>query len=39
MHLKLVKASPEYERPITDMLDEWYAYGELLWRPLEAVAL
>ena len=23
-----VKASPEYKKQITEMLDEWYAYGE-----------
>ena len=28
MQLKLVKASPEYKKQITEMLDEWYAYGE-----------
>jgi len=26
--LKLVKASPEYKKQITEMLDEWDAYGE-----------
>ena len=28
MNLKLVKASIEYQRQITEMLDEWYASGE-----------
>ena len=28
MNLKLIKASKNYERQITDMLDEWYATGE-----------
>ena len=28
MQLKLVKASPEYKKQITEMLDEWYDYGE-----------
>lgn len=28
MNLKLVKASIEYQRQITEMLDEWYAFGE-----------
>ena len=28
MQLKLVKASPEYKKQITEMLDEWHAYGE-----------
>lgn len=28
MKLKLVKATKEYQRQITDMLDEWYATGE-----------
>ena len=31
MQLKLVKASPEYKKQITEMLDEWYAYGEKLF--------
>ncbi len=28
MKLKLVKASSEYRNQISDMLDEWYAFGE-----------
>lgn len=28
MNLKLIKASPEYKRQISDMLDEWYGTGE-----------
>ena len=28
MRLKLIKASREYQKQITDMLEEWYASGE-----------
>ena len=28
MKLKLVKATIEYKIQITEMLDEWYAFGE-----------
>lgn len=28
MRLKLIKASKEYQKPITEMLEEWYASGE-----------
>ena len=28
MNLKLIKASPEYRKQISDMLDEWYETGE-----------
>ena len=28
MNLKLVKATKEYQRQITEMMDEWYANGE-----------
>lgn len=28
MRLKLIKASNNYRRQITDMLEEWYSYGE-----------
>ena len=28
MNLRLISASPEYQKQISDMLDEWYATGE-----------
>ncbi len=30
MNLKLVKASPEYQQPIVEMLEEWYRSGETI---------
>lgn len=30
MKLKLIKATPDYKKQITEMLDEWYATGETI---------